>query len=424
VLDFGRLPPEINSGRMYSGPGPESLLDAAAAWDGLGTELRSAGASYGSVVSGLTAGSWQGPASSSMADAAAPYVAWMNNTAAQAEESANNARAAVVAYETAFTAMVPPPAIEANRTQLMALVATNFFGQNSPAIAATEGQYGEMWAQDAAAMYGYAGASSAASAVTPFTPPPQTTSPVGLAAQGTAVSRAAGTAASTLTSQPTIAAITVPQALGQLSSVSVVSAADPSFTGPLAPFLTLISNTYNGFPFGYPIGTATGGSPAGALGLGFSSGNMNALRQILQAYFGVGLANFGYGIGQQAYQGPLGTTAGVAGAWIPYTPYQWFGGLGGGLGGVHATAAVGHAGTIGRLSVPASWAAAAPHAVTQPAGGPGLLSVHGAAANPDNSGLLRGIPLTGTGAGRRGSGGLIYRYGFRYAVMPRPPSGG
>ena len=51
---------------------------------------------------------------------------------------------------------VPPPVIAANRTQLMSLTATNFFGQNTPAIAATEAQYSEMWAQDAAAMYGYA----------------------------------------------------------------------------------------------------------------------------------------------------------------------------------------------------------------------------------------------------------------------------
>ena len=51
---------------------------------------------------------------------------------------------------------VPPPVIAANRTQLASLTATNIFGQNTPAIAANEAQYGEMWAQDAAAMYGYA----------------------------------------------------------------------------------------------------------------------------------------------------------------------------------------------------------------------------------------------------------------------------
>ena len=34
-MDFGALPPEINSGRMYTGPGCGSTLAAAAAWDGL-----------------------------------------------------------------------------------------------------------------------------------------------------------------------------------------------------------------------------------------------------------------------------------------------------------------------------------------------------------------------------------------------------
>lgn len=52
-MDFGLLPPEVNSSRMYSGPGPESMLAAAAAWDGVAAELTSAAVSYGSVVSTL-----------------------------------------------------------------------------------------------------------------------------------------------------------------------------------------------------------------------------------------------------------------------------------------------------------------------------------------------------------------------------------
>ncbi|MCV7061583.1 PPE domain-containing protein [Mycolicibacterium vaccae] len=60
------------------------------------------------------------------------------------------------AYEAAFAATVPPAVVAENRIQLAMLVATNFFGQNTPAIAATEAAYAEMWAQDAAAMYGYA----------------------------------------------------------------------------------------------------------------------------------------------------------------------------------------------------------------------------------------------------------------------------
>ena len=80
-----------------------------------------------------------------MMAAVTPYVTWLSSTAAQAEETANQARAAVSAYEAAFAMTVPPPAIAANRALLMALVATNFFGQNTPAIMATEALYVEMW---------------------------------------------------------------------------------------------------------------------------------------------------------------------------------------------------------------------------------------------------------------------------------------
>ena len=87
-MDFGALPPEINSARMYSGPGSGPLMAAATAWDELATELDSTAASYSSVISELTGEDWLGPSSASMAAAAAPYAAWMNTTAAQAEQAA------------------------------------------------------------------------------------------------------------------------------------------------------------------------------------------------------------------------------------------------------------------------------------------------------------------------------------------------
>ena len=136
-----------------------------------------------------------GPSSTAMAAAVAPYVAWMSATAGQAEQAGSQAQAAAGAYETAFAMTVPPPVIAANRTQLASLIATNVFGQNTTAIAANEAQYGEMWAQDAAAMYGYAANSAAATQVTPFTAAPQTTNPAGSAVQSAAVTQAAGTAA-------------------------------------------------------------------------------------------------------------------------------------------------------------------------------------------------------------------------------------
>src|ERR1700743_2288109 len=192
-MDFAMLPPEINSGRLYSGPGSGPMLAAADAWDTMAAELYSASSSYQSVVSGLTAGSWLGPSSLTMAAAAAAYATWLSSTAAQAQETAGQATAAAAAYETAFAATVPPEVVAANRSLLMSLIATNLLGQNTSAIAATEAEYGEMWAQDAAAMYGYAGSAASATQVTPFTSPQQTTNSEGLAGQASAVSQAGET---------------------------------------------------------------------------------------------------------------------------------------------------------------------------------------------------------------------------------------
>src|ERR1700689_1320048 len=180
---------------MYAGAGSGPLVAAAASWEGLASQLGSAATSYRAVVSDLTAGPWVGSSSLSMAAAAAPYAAWMNTTAAAAEQTASQLTSAIAAYETAFAATVPPPIIAANRASLAALVATNVVGQNTPAIAATEAQYAEMWARDAGAMYGYAGASAAATTVTPFNPPPPTTNPAGAGTQAAAVTHAAASPA-------------------------------------------------------------------------------------------------------------------------------------------------------------------------------------------------------------------------------------
>jgi PPE-repeat protein len=216
------------------------MLTAAEAWEGLAAELHSAANSYQSVVSGLTAGPWLGPAATSMAAAAASYVAWLNATATQAEETAAQAKTAAAAYQTAFTSTVPPPMVVANRSRLMTLVATNLFGRNTQAIAATEAQYAEMWAQDTAAMYGYAASSASATSLTPFTPPQQNTNPGGSTAQAAAATQAAGTSAGNV--QSTVSSIqqafsSVPNALQSLAT----GAAAPAQTDPLSTLSNLIS---------------------------------------------------------------------------------------------------------------------------------------------------------------------------------------
>ena len=83
MAEFAFLPPEINSGLMYAGPGAGPMTAASAAWDALADDLYFTAAAYGSTISDLTSW-WLGPSSVSMATAAATYVSWVTATAAQA----------------------------------------------------------------------------------------------------------------------------------------------------------------------------------------------------------------------------------------------------------------------------------------------------------------------------------------------------
>jgi PPE-repeat protein len=383
------------------------MVAAAAAWEGLAAELGWAASAYGSVVSGLTGGEWLGPSSALMAAAATPYVAWLGNIATQAEQAASQAMAAVTAYETAFAMTVPPPVIAANRALLMALIATNFFGQNSPAIAATEAQYGEMWAQDVAAMYGYAGSSAAASTLTPFTAAPTTTNSAGLVSQASAVTQAVSTSAGAPAQTTSI----LQQLISQLSTALQALA---------SPAASTSSTTTTSNPFALSTWLPQ-------LESFFSTGSTwNALTNY--EYFPLGTVNSLVGVasgllpGAPAAAGP-GLLPPPAAAAAP-APALSAAAAGGGVGGSPAavTAGLAKSGAIGGLSVPPSWAGAS---ATPNTVGAQLISTTGISSAPHSgpSGLLRGIPLASAAGGRR-SDGYIHKYGFRHVVMSRPPAAG
>ena len=223
-MDFALLPPEVNSARMYLGPGAEPMVAAAEAWKVLASELNVAMGIYRSVISGLTAGAWLGPSSASMTEAAASYLDWLSTAAAQAEEAGAQARAAAAAYQEAFASTVPPQVVAANRARFARLVATNLFGQNTSAIATTEAQYADMWARDAAAMYTYAAASASATALTPFTSPRQNTNSAGSANQAAAVGQATGAARQTISAVPAaLQSLAAPAAASALDILNLVS---------------------------------------------------------------------------------------------------------------------------------------------------------------------------------------------------------
>lgn len=222
-MDFGAVPPEVNSAKMYSGPGAGSMLVAAAAWEEVADELYATARSCEVVVSALTSEAWQSPAAMAMTAAVAPYVAWLSATAGQAQQAAAQLGAAAAAFDTAFAATAPPPVIAANRATLLLLVATNVLGVNTPAIAVVEADYGEMWAQDAAAMYGYAAEAAAAATLTAFTLPDAVADPAGIAQQALAITQVVPSVLQQLASPVSACASTMSSSLSSLSSMSSVA---------------------------------------------------------------------------------------------------------------------------------------------------------------------------------------------------------
>ena len=363
VFDFGALPPEISSGKIYSGPGSAPLLAAATAWDALASELQTTAASYASTIGELTT-SWQGPSSAAASSAAAPYTAWLSNTAAQAEQTASQAQAAAGAYEAAFAASIPPPVIAANRAALALLVATNFLGQNTPAIAGNEATYAEFWAQDAVAMYGYAGAATTASQLTPFTAAPATTNDTGQATQAasTAQSAAASTADATTSLEAFLTELNTDFTnFGtELSTLSTQLFADfPASTTTLAQLLTSlglptsVTNAVTLFNQSLTTGANTistyAAGPWSLLGVGSLIKNWYQMT--------ISIPNLGVGIQGIA---PLIHPTPIVGALSPLLHSGLLSGSYGGAGNVGALASVGRAGTIGALSVPQNWASAVP----------------------------------------------------------------
>jgi PPE-repeat protein len=390
-MDFGNYPPEINSARMYAGAGAGPLVVAAEAWDALAGELQSVASSYQSVVSGLTAGPWMGPASASMSAAAASYAAWLRTTAAQAEETGAQAKSAAAAYQAAFTATVPPPMVAANRSLLSTLIATNLFGMNTQAIAANEAQYGEMWAQDTAAMYGYAASSASATQLTPFNPPQQNTNPSGLAGQSAAASQATGSAAGNAQS-------TIQQAFSAVPAALSSAAAAPAAAGdPLGTLSDLIS-IFVDLPAG--LATFAADIPLGALGV------VALPFDVVSALTGTHTDDIVSGWnGEEAWPGDGPAT-------IRPFPAQLLNLPAGTVPPPSIAASLGEANTVGSLSVPPTWTIATPAvkptAVTLPALPAASVAGESASGSTLSEMALAGMAgramagTVGTGGGRGG----------------------
>ena len=361
---------------------------AATAWDGLAAELQASATSFDGVISALSAGPWAGPASVSMAAAAVPYVGWLSAAAAQAEAAAAQARMAATAFETAQTATVHPAAVTANRVSLMSLIATNFLGQNTPAIAATEFDYIEMWAQDVGAMLGYhAGATSVAATLPPFSVPP-----VDLAGF-----------ASQLGAQVTGGAAALGGALAPVGQVATDA-------GPAVAALA------QSVASGAPLQSLTS---VGQLAAMPASMLISPMMSLAQSANGAGLAGSAAATGLVDAPKLVGDTAPAM------KPLGGVGGLGGGM-----AADLGKAHLVGSMSVPSNWEGSMPKGMASSAlSGLGAMPNAAQMAQATGAGGMPMMPMPmGMGGGAnamppgmmgRGGGAGAHVVQSRPSVIPR-----
>jgi PPE-repeat protein len=378
AIDFAALPPEITSSLMYSGAGAGPLMAAATAYANLAAEVSATASQWESIISLLTTENWTGGGSAAAATAAQPIVTYLTDTATALEQAATQATASAAAYEAAFAATVPPPVIATNRATEAALVATNVLGQNTPAIAALDAQYAAMWVQDATMMATYQAASLTSSVLTPVTPLTSTTDP-GAQSLATADALAAPAA------QPLAAVVSAAlpfQSSGLLQSIDGFLGTPSVLNGINGAVNTAAWFVTNGITTSVSLGHTLAGAAVPAA----------AVSDVVPA---------------------AGSAGVVEGTMVrSVTP---LGGLGAG-----AMGSLGQATTVGKLSVPATWSAAAPvqaelASATAPLGGSGWT------AATEEAGMgSPGMPgMVGAGAKGAGAYGAGPRYGTKPIVMPK-----
>jgi PPE-repeat protein len=366
-------------------------MAAATAWNNLAAELSSTAAQYESIITSLTTEQWTGAGSAAAATAAQPYVSWLNSTATAAETAGAQAMSSAGAYEAAFAGVVPPAVIAANRAQLAALVATNFLGINTPAIMATEAQYAAMWVQDSTTMLAYQAAAAVAGILDPLLPASPTTNPGAAGLQSAATGAAA--------------------AVGPADALTdAVGGLQTELTNLLSGSGAIGNGVFNALPTGAQDLIM---AVDGFIGTPFI---FNGIQQIGVTGAWVMTAAISNGVlGQHVIDGNIATAVAAVAA-APEAAAAAGAGLASEVGSAGAAASIGEAGLVGSLSVPASWASAAP-AVT--GAGTALAgsgwTVPGEGAVPATMAGMPGMASAAKGAGAAAGP----RYGFKPTIMPK-----
>ncbi|SOX55686.1 PPE family protein [Mycobacterium ahvazicum] len=387
VMDFAALPPEITSTLVWSGPGSAPLMAAATAYANLAAEVSTTATSWESIISLLTTEAWTGGGSAAAATAAQPIVTYLTDTATALEQASSAAASSAAAFEAAHAGVVNPALVFTNRAEFTAALAGLPF--TLPQVTELEMEYSEMWVQDATAMSAYQAASDAAAGMLqPVTPLASTTDP------------AAGAAANAANDAAVTANDVQPLAAQAFDLSSLSDALQIPFTS------NNLLQSIDGF-----LGTP---SVLNAINGAVNTAAWFSMITIPTAVsLGHVLAGAAVPAAAVSDVVPAGAGGIIEGSVVSsVTPAS-------GLGSA-ATASLGGAQTVSRLSVPASWAAnAAPQ--TELAAATAPIEGSGWTAATEEASVMGAPGMPGMVAGAKGAGafGSGPRYGFKPIVMPK-----
>ena len=168
-------PPEVNHSRLAGAGagGTATTLVSGTAWQAV-TASSEASCAASAANTACAASGFEGVGGAASAAMATELNGALHLLAAWAQEKTAIAAAAVSAYETAISAMIPAAVSIANRTEQAADVAINpaVFGALTPAIIALDTTYfGEHWPHNAAVGSAYGAALAALTAALAIPPP-------------------------------------------------------------------------------------------------------------------------------------------------------------------------------------------------------------------------------------------------------------
>lgn len=326
---WGVSTPEINATVIETGSTGATWAAASAAWLGLAdATLATMAITGGQMAASFT--SISGIRSSVQEAATPPFLVWLGTMAGIAFKQAAVTATVAEAYGVTRSSMIPSVQSINNRVREAAAEASNFFGQNTPLIAALNAEYAAYTMQNATLGTTYGEVITAATLPVPIPPPPPLSSAAKAAADagsalgqaGQLVSQASGQGVSQSASQ---AASAVGQGSGSAGSPagmmsqmgSMMSAPMQALQGaggsnPLSSLQQLLSAPMQMFGQAGGLGDLLGG---GSTGDAFSP-------MLTGAGGGLPLGGAGLGAGGGAgLGGGAGSGAGGLGG-------------GGGLGGV------------------------------------------------------------------------------------------